>query len=398
MNELTGDARLAKQFWAHTGKEIRQAFKEDPAKATGRAAFEIGMLVLPWVKAGEAGEAANLASKAAEGTEALNDLDKAAEGARVLEGLSEVAGFGDELTNAGKLRSFEEGMQELYTAARAAAEPVGPVQGVAGTVGEQLQDLGSALRYGPELATAGGDISVAAETGESLSTLGQVQEISRAGAEEVGSVAGKLDEAGDLGRAEEVTGSSANPHWEGTQWESHMDDLHTNMLANNRPVTSEVHSMDEIAQQKVLHQLDTGEVQLSTNLAKGNYGEIVQDEYYRQFGYERISKDMVTSLDSPGHQGIDGVYYNPDGHPPYIISEAKYNTARLSKGLADGTDQMDIDWIDNRLDDAISEEHAIKIRKSMLSGDGDVQSNLFNVKANGDITINQLNDAAQKMK
>ncbi|MGT2910077.1 hypothetical protein ACVR0S_09830, partial [Streptococcus dentapri] len=69
-----------------------------------------------------------------------------------------------------------------------------------------------------------------------------------------------------------------------------MDDLHTNMLANNRPVTSEVHSMEEIAQQqKVLHQLDTGEVQLSTNLAKGNYGEIVQDEYYRQFGYERIS-------------------------------------------------------------------------------------------------------------
>ena len=55
-----------------------------------------------------------------------------------------------------------------------------------------------------------------------------------------------------------------------------------------------------------------------------------------------------------GNKGIDGVYYNPNGHPPYIISEAKFNTSRLSKGLADGTDQMDFEWIDKRLDKAVS--------------------------------------------
>ncbi|MGT2910075.1 T7SS effector LXG polymorphic toxin, partial [Streptococcus dentapri] len=133
------------------------------------------------------------------------------------------------------------------------------------------------------------------------------------------------------------------------------------------------------------------------NLAKGNYGEIVQDEYYRQFGYERISKDMVTSLDSPGHQGIDGVYYNPDGHPPYIISEAKYNTARLNtKILTDGSQQMNSRWIDNRLREAVGRNRAMEIIRQRALGN--VQSNLFNVKENGNIIINQLDNAAKKMK
>lgn len=59
---------------------------------------------------------------------------------------------------------------------------------------------------------------------------------------------------------------------------------------------------------------------------------------------------------------------------------------------------MDIDWIDNRLDKAVSEEHALAIRKSLFMTDGNVQSNLFNVKENGNIIINQLDDAAKKMK
>ena len=107
---------------------------------------------------------------------------------------------------------------------------------------------------------------------------------------------------------------------------------------------------------------------------------------------------MVTGLDDAGRQGIDGVYYNPNGHPPYIISEAKYNKAKLSKGLADGTDQMDLEWIDKRLDRAINKKHARNIRKSFFSTDGNVQSHLFNVKENGDIIVNQLNDMAKKMK
>ena len=105
---------------------------------------------------------------------------------------------------------------------------------------------------------------------------------------------------------------------------------------------------------------------------------------------------MVTGLDDAGRKGIDGVYYNPNGHPPYIISEAKYNKAKLSKGLADGTDQMDLEWINNRLDKAVSEEHLAAIQDAMEFGD--VQSHLFNVKENGRIIVNQLDDMAKKMK
>ena len=63
------------------------------------------------------------------------------------------------------------------------------------------------------------------------------------------------------------------------------------------------------------------------------------DVYFKSQGYERISLDRVTDLNAPTHQGIDGVYYNLDGHPPYIIGEAKYGSSRLAI-LADGTPQM----------------------------------------------------------
>ena len=118
--------------------------------------------------------------------------------------------------------------------------------------------------------------------------------------------------------------------------------------------------------------------------------------YYRQFGYERISKDMVTGLVDAGRQGIDGVYYNPNGHPPYIISEAKYNKAKLSKDLADGTDQMDLRWIESRLEKAVGKELADEIRFQKVLGN--VQNHLFNVKQNGNIIVNQLDDMAKKIK
>ena len=192
-------------------------------------------------------------------------------------------------------------------------------------------------------------------------------------------------------------GAQAHPevHWEGHKWESHLDDLHQKMLKNNVPVTSEVHTIEEIAKQQAeILKVRYGEEALSSSLKKGNFGEMVQDEYYRQFGYERISKDIVTGLGDAGHQGIDGVYYNPNGHPPYIISEAKYNTAKLGK-TKDGK-QMNKEWIDNRLLKAVGEENYNKIRLASLQGD--LQSNLFNIKSDGNIIVNQLDDMAKKIK
>jgi len=72
-------------------------------------------------------------------------------------------------------------------------------------------------------------------------------------------------------------------HWEGHKWESHLDELHKKMLADNIPVTAEVHTVEEIAKQQAeILKVRYGEEALSSSLKKGNFGEMVQDEYYRQ--------------------------------------------------------------------------------------------------------------------
>lgn len=106
----------------------------------------------------------------------------------------------------------------------------------------------------------------------------------------------------------------------------------------------------------IIKGVENGEIPLSNNIQKGNYGEMKMDAYFESQGYERISLDRVTDLNAPNHQGIDGVYYNPDGHPPYVIGEAKYGSSRLGNTL-DGP-QMSDDWIygSNRLLKAVGKE------------------------------------------
>ena len=103
----------------------------------------------------------------------------------------------------------------------------------------------------------------------------------------------------------------------------------------------------------IIKGVENGDIPLSNNTQKGNYGEMKMDAYFESQGYERISIDRVTDLNTPTHQGIDGVYYNPDGHPPYIIGEAKYGSSKLGNTL-DGP-QMSDDWIygSNRLSNAV---------------------------------------------
>lgn len=104
-------------------------------------------------------------------------------------------------------------------------------------------------------------------------------------------------------------------------------------------------------QSEIISKVESGEITLDDNMAKGNYGEMKMDQYYESRGYKRISGSRVESLDASTHQGIDGVYYNPDGNLPYIVAEAKYGTSRLGKA-ADGS-QMSQVWIENRLEKAV---------------------------------------------
>ena len=141
--------------------------------------------------------------------------------------------------------------------------------------------------------------------------------------------------------------------------------------------------------------VENGDILLSNNIQKGNYGEMKMDVYFKSQGYERISLDRVTDLNAPTHQGIDGVYYNLDGHPPYIIGEAKYGSSRLAI-LADGTPQMSDKWIIDRLENAVGEGVANDIKMEMILNPDNVGSILVHVSSNGEIDITKLIDGIKQ--
>ena len=158
-----------------------------------------------------------------------------------------------------------------------------------------------------------------------------------------------------------------------------------------------IHSKIEILKQRgIISEVDDGTIELISNMRKGNYGEMTTDEIYRQLGYERISLDMTTEIDGATHHGIDGVYHNPNGHPPYIIAEAKYGSARLSYLKNPEIKQMSREWIGDRLEDAVGEEHYDLIRKANKTGD--VQAQLVKIQKNGNIMINNLDAEANIIK
>ena len=154
-----------------------------------------------------------------------------------------------------------------------------------------------------------------------------------------------------------------------------------------------IHSKIEILKQRgIISEVDDGTIELISNMRKGNYGEMTTDEIYRQLGYERISLDMTTEIDGATHHGIDGVYHNPNGHPPYIIAEAKYGSARLSYLKNPEIKQMSREWIGDRLKDAVGGRNFEEIVTAMDSGDVGYQ--LVKVRKNGDIMINNLDKKA----
>ena len=160
-------------------------------------------------------------------------------------------------------------------------------------------------------------------------------------------------------------------------------------------------SAEEISQKQdqVIESVESGEIVLETNQEKGNYGEMKVDQDLREKGYERISTDVVTDLKDPTHKGIDGVYYNPDGDPPYLIVDAKYDTAKLKVEIGDGR-QMSQKWIDARLDDAVGKDVADEIRMAQLNGD--VGCYVGKVAKGGDLTAEviyqQVDEAGEIVK
>lgn len=143
-------------------------------------------------------------------------------------------------------------------------------------------------------------------------------------------------------------------------------------------------------QDEEIGKVEDGEKKLDSNLEKGNYGEMKTDQDLREKGYQRISLETLTSIDDPGHRGIDGVYCKEDGHPKYIIVDAKYGTAKLRENV-DGR-QMSQNWIDQRLDEAVGKEKADEIRMEKLSNPDQVEALVAHIGPDGNVTYDRLDE------
>ncbi|CKG87598.1 hypothetical protein [Campylobacter jejuni] len=133
---------------------------------------------------------------------------------------------------------------------------------------------------------------------------------------------------------------------------------------------------------------------LKNNRQKGNYTEMQMDKYYKAKGYKRISLNKVQGLDDKIHHGIDGIYYNPNKNPKYIIAEAKFRTSKLDIK----TKQMSDEWITeksrNRLG-IVDEKHRKEIKELLKKNSNEVRKDLFHVDKKGNVSIKELDKNAK---
>lgn len=122
-----------------------------------------------------------------------------------------------------------------------------------------------------------------------------------------------------------------------------------------------------------------------TNHQKAAIGErTAHDEMVRK-GYQPLGN--TNGMYIPGETGIDGIYKHPKPPPRYVITEAKYGTAKLGN-TADGR-QLSDSWItgSNRLQRAgLSAKDQKAIEQGLQRGDGTVEKILLRVKPDGTVS------------
>jgi hypothetical protein len=147
-------------------------------------------------------------------------------------------------------------------------------------------------------------------------------------------------------------------------------------------------------QEKEIINVETGEkvFDRTNTIETGNYGEMKTDQDLRNKGYDRISNEIITDIDGKTHQGLDGVYYNPEGNPQYIIVDSKYGSAQLSE-TKDGK-QMSDSWVDARLDKDLGSQKADEIRMEKILNSDNVGCYVAHVDAEGNVTYDKLDGNA----
>ncbi|MDR6868614.1 hypothetical protein J2Y69_003238 [Microbacterium resistens] len=124
----------------------------------------------------------------------------------------------------------------------------------------------------------------------------------------------------------------------------------------------------------------------ASNRVKGEYGERVSDQYFRDLGYERL--DMPKDVNA---KGIDAIYQTPDGK--YVIVEAKYSTSGSPKlgNTLDGP-QMGNDWLTgektrfNRILEAVGGNTSLADNIVAALNRGEVDKIMTIVRPDGSLT------------
>lgn len=133
----------------------------------------------------------------------------------------------------------------------------------------------------------------------------------------------------------------------------------------------------------------------SMNHKKAAAGEYNAHQLMVEKGFTPVGK--TDGKYKPGQQGIDGIYNHPNPPPDFVITEAKYNTARLGK-TKDGK-QMSNKWVnDERLRKAgMNEEQRDDIIDALRNNDGTVQKLLIRNKPDGSLVVKELGSDAKKI-
>ncbi|MGR5149721.1 hypothetical protein ACQKP8_24625 [Photobacterium alginatilyticum] len=128
------------------------------------------------------------------------------------------------------------------------------------------------------------------------------------------------------------------------------------------------------------------------NHRKAAAGEFNAHTLMKEKGFTPLGK--TDGVYKPGVNGIDGVYRHPNPPPDFVITEAKYNKARLGK-TKDGK-QMSNDWVtESRLKKAgMSKKERRKVLKGLKKRDGIVEKYLIRNKPDGTLLVKRLDEEA----
>ena len=153
-----------------------------------------------------------------------------------------------------------------------------------------------------------------------------------------------------------------------------------------------------------------GDTRKTTDNTKGNWAEMSTDQFVLNNFKNRWKPlhEMIDNWQKKYGSGIDHIYKNLDFKPPmppppkYIIGESKSFTSTLSKGLKDGSDQMDAKWIEKRIeailrnDKSLSRKEINELRADILENHKSILFEFKDVGAEPIITL--LDKNAKKIE